>query len=59
MKNTCYFCAKQLNSRTQVYLLDKNKTHVGDYCSKECAVNDAWGPIFSKYYIRKKYVGGK
>jgi hypothetical protein len=47
----CPMCGKR---RPMLFRLrDVNGEAEGEYCSRDCAVADAWGPRFKKYNVRK------
>lgn len=41
----CWFCEKEIE-RLWKNELRNGKIHDGEYCSRDCARADAWGPIY-------------
>jgi ferredoxin len=47
----CPMCGEHMQKKYRLYDLSGEAS--GDFCSKNCAESEAWGPKFREYKIRK------
>lgn len=64
VQRICFFCGNDLDKVSEIpfvhiIVLADNRTEWGEYCSKQCAESDQWGPKLqgSRISKRKNKVG--